>query len=177
MFLEDGNGRYTKSRPDTFGDKPYYFGTPQDEADFKALAAENAAEAAERLRKERDEEIQEIQKDFDSDTEKIRNERFLIEKNQQKKILEKEVERLRKEYHDEMKQRDEYAEAERGRGFLKRAWEFLFVPRDASTPDRLNIIALNERVRKSLAAYREAKKELEGMEALMSNSDGTQAES
>lgn len=165
MFLENGIDGHKELD---------YPGRPTDESDFKALAAENAAEAAERRQRERDEEILGVQRDFDSDTSRIREERFLIEKRRQEKDLKEKVENLKKEYLDEMKRRDEYAEAERNRGFLKRAWEFLFVPRDASTPDRLNVIALDARVRKSLAAYRSAKKELEDVEASISGGDRMQ---
>lgn len=169
MFLENGIDGHKELD---------YSGRPTDESDFKALAVENAAEkaaeAAERRQRERDGEILGVQRDFDSDTSRIREERFLIEKRQQEKDLKEKVENLKKEYLDEMKRRDEYAEAERNRGFLKRAWEFLFVPRDASTPDRLNVIALDERVRKSLAAYRSAKKELEDVETSISSGDRMQ---
>ncbi|MFZ1736242.1 MAG: hypothetical protein WAU31_04890, partial [Candidatus Moraniibacteriota bacterium] len=133
------------SRPEKPDDAFNYRSTPEDEADFEVLAAENAAEAAERLRRERAEEIQKIREDFDSDTEKIQQERIHIEGKKEIDILREKVERLKREYNAETTLRNKYVDAERNRGFLKKAWEFFFVPRNASTPDRLNIIALDER--------------------------------
>ncbi|QQR77667.1 MAG: hypothetical protein IPJ67_00760 [Candidatus Moraniibacteriota bacterium] len=164
MFSEDGNEHMDSRRkkPDDAFD---YRGTPEDKADFEVLAAENAAE---RLRRERVEEIQKIQEDFDIDTEKIHQERIHIEGKKEVDILQEKVERLKREYNAETTLRNKYVDAERNRGFLRKAWEFFFVPRNASTSDRLNIIALDERVRQSLSAYRAAKKELEDAESSIS---------
>ncbi len=167
MFLEGGNER-VNSRPEKSDDAFDYQGTPEDKADFEVLAAENAVEATEKLRKERAEEIQKIQADFDSDTKKIQQERIHIEGKKEVDILQEKVERLKREYNAETALRNKYVDAERNRGFLRKAWEFFFVPRNASTSDRLNIIALDEHVRQSLSAYRAAKKELEDAESSIS---------
>ena len=150
--------------------------SPYDKSDFAAIREEE--------RKEK--EKQRIQSDFDRDTEKIRHERNLIRQNNlghnqehfwekvealddpakemKMKTLQEKVESLRKEYNEALRQRNEYAEKQRSKGFLKRAMEFLFSPRGASTSDQLDMVVLNNRVHESLAAYRAAKKELEGEE-------------
>lgn len=145
-----------------------YAGSSDGASGVEALKRENEAERGEKLQMKRNSEMKTLQEDFDRDSEKIQRERALVRRTSERKDLQEKVERLKMEYHESMKQRNEYAEAERNRGFMKRMWEKLFVPRNASSPDRLNVIALDTRVRQSLAMYRAAKKELEDVERLIS---------
>ena len=144
-----------------------YPGSPYDESDLEALRRENDVEREEALRAERAAKVnEEQQNNFSRDLEEIRRRQTLntlMENGAKRERLREKVERLKAEYYNDAKQHSEYAEAERNRGFLRRAWEYFFLRRNASSPDRLNVIALKTRVQQSLAAYRAAKKELEDM--------------